>query len=251
LKYRFSQSTNAGFSAQIFMYYFLETGKPEDFCFVRTTDANAAIASLSRFTLLGSDLKPQKFNMWKAPPQVSNLLAGWLPSPSSDPSTRRIRPPRTEPPNLLATLMKDEWIRVSNIPLKPIEKDSSSKVAEAFYQQLHHLDVVGITYPRLHRTHGTCCKILFGNRSDAKTARVLLVNSKFMGKPGKAKMYRGGPEIHKALWDYRRSLPEDVPEEEIQDLLDKRYKEMHLTPADVERLRDYPTPDSAVGLKER
>ncbi|KAJ4994187.1 hypothetical protein SVAN01_00016 [Stagonosporopsis vannaccii] len=240
-------------NAKIFMYYYFETGKPEDFCFVRIADGNdidTVIASLSRFTLLGSDLKPEKFNMWKAPPQSPNLLAGWLPSPSSDLSARIIRPPKTEPPNLLAMLLKENWLQVMGLPAKVVDGEDSSKVAEALYKQFHHLDVLGITRPKLRYKHGVCCKILFGTRSAAKKARALHVEGSFMGKPGKAKIYRGGPQVHKALWDYRQSLPEDFPNEQMNDLLEKRFKQISFSPADIQRWKDYPTSESAIGLKD-
>ena len=253
----FQHSTHVTRSAQILMYYFLETGRSGDFCYLKIADeskVDAAVAALCRYTLLGSELKPQKYDLRMAPTtHVLSLLAGWLPSPTSDPDSRVVRPLITEPPKLLLPLMAEQWVLFTNLPpLDPPIKDACSKVAREFYEKFHQFDVVGITIPRKHhiKFNGWCCKILFGTPTDAKAARKSHEEGSFAGLAGKARIFRGGPNIHKALWDYRQSLPEDTPDHEVGELLDEKYKELlKVKPEDLKRRADYPTPESAVELK--
>ncbi|KAF2625498.1 hypothetical protein BU25DRAFT_114175 [Macroventuria anomochaeta] len=244
--------------AQITMYYFFETGKPLDFCYLKIADKNqvdATIAALSRFTLLGSELKPEKYDTWKLPPlHLPSLLAGWLPSPTSDLKSRVVRPPITTPPKLLSPLMAEQWILFLNLPpVDPAKKDARFEITREFYEKFHQYDVVGITTPREHhrKSNGWSCKILFGNRKDAKAALKSHVKTSFMGRVGRARTFRGGPDIHKSLWDYRRSLPEDTPDSEVGHLLEEKYKGLYkVQDADRQRRIQYPTPESAIGLKK-
>ncbi|KAJ8116832.1 hypothetical protein OPT61_g1827 [Boeremia exigua] len=237
--------------AQISMFYHFETGKPTDSCFLRIADAgkvNAAIAALSQFTLFGCEISPERFNSAKLPPKDPLLLEGWLPSPSSDVSSRLIRPPMTQPPKLLSALLAEQWVAFMNLNLK---KETQSQVAHEFYKSFYPYDVVGITKPKLktHGAKGWTCRILFGNRADAKAARALHLKGRFMGRPGQAKIYRGGPEIHTALLKYQNSLPEDTPSDEVVELLEEKYRQIVSNPEEVQRYKDFPTPESAIGVK--
>lgn len=252
-------------SAKFFMHYHLETARPQGRCYLKVADKNnvdAAIAALSRFTLLGWSLRPQKYGLGKASPAGLHLLyAGWLPSSTSHLTSRIVRPPMTSPPNLLAPLMNEQWIVFKHLEI--LNPDLKSNVAEAqeaaqfdvtrnFYVSFHQYDVVGITAPYKHKgVQGWCCKILFGNRKDAREAANLWRKAYEKKRQGMANVFRGGPDIHKKLWEYRQSLPEDTPKEEVDVLLELKYRELRFVTSDAERLHrlNYPTPESAVGLK--
>ncbi|KAF1926145.1 uncharacterized protein M421DRAFT_225713 [Didymella exigua CBS 183.55] len=253
------------YSAQIFRNYDLETARPQNLCYIKLEDqegVEAAVAALSRFTLLGLSLAPRKFELETAPPAFLHALhTGWLPSPSSDLTSRVVRPPMTAPPNLLAPLANEQWIVVKRLEVlnpdlksknKPAVKAATFDVARNFYTSFHNYDVVGITRPYKHPVQGWCCRILFGIPKDARKAAALWREAYEKKRQGTANVYRGGPDIHKKLVAYQKSLPEDTPAEQIQHLLEIEYRKLRLRRSNTgqQRRLDYPTPESAVGLEE-
>ncbi|KAF9693910.1 hypothetical protein EKO04_008419 [Ascochyta lentis] len=239
------------------MTYMFNTGTSEPYCLVKLANEKeraAAVEALSNFTLFGQDLTVEpydglRFPYWKQP----SLFAGWYPSPSSDAKTRVIRPLITSPPELLAPLMAEQWVHFQNLPrVDPAQKDSAFKIVHEFYKKFHQYDVVGITVPRAHhyKANGWFCRILFGSANEAAAARRAHIKSgKFMGLKAAAKIHRGGPDIHKILWNYRQSLPEDTPTEEISSLLEQKYRDLIIRDRPGYQRTEHPTPESAVGLK--
>ncbi|KAH6639812.1 hypothetical protein C7974DRAFT_410766 [Boeremia exigua] len=241
--------TRAKLDAQINMTYHFRTGKPRDYCFLKFSDANevgAAIFTLSHFTLAGSDLKPARFGNHSALLADPHLLAGWSPSPTSDLSSRVIREPIREPPKLLATILAEQWVSFTRVKDSP---EDPTEIAQAFYKRFHQFDVVGIWLGNSKYKDKCLCKILFGNSADAKAARKMYLEGSSEHRPGYAKIYRAGPDDHQKLIKYRSSLPKDLPAAEVGDLLEEKYRQLHMTPEDVQRWKDYPTPESAVGCK--
>lgn len=235
------------------MYYHFETGEPRDSCYLRIAEKDkldTAIAALSHFTLLGAELKPRRQCIRNFPPPDPPLLDGWLPSHSSNLLSRVIRPPTTMPPKLLSNLIKEQWVFFQNLPM--VARLAPEQAAEAFYQQFYSFDVMGMTAPRKNSNglYGTTCKMLFANPSDARAARKLHQRGTFMGMPGEARIYMGAPEVNKALWDYQLSLPKGTPKEELIEILEAEYKRILARDKDIWRQSNYPTPESAVGVKD-
>lgn len=214
-----------------------------------------AVSVLSRFTLFGMDVNPEKYDPEKFPDwQQPSLFAGWKPSPSSDLKDRVVRPLITSPPLLLRPLMREQWILFQNLP--PVDlnrKESRFEIVHELYKKFHQYDVVGITtiQDNPSKSNGWSCKVQFGSQRQAKEARQSYVEAKkFMGRPARAKTYRSGPNIQKHLWDFRQSLPQDTSDIEVGDLLEKKYRELVRENKKAFQRGDYPTPESAVGLKD-
>lgn len=244
-------------SAKLFMYYSRETGRPANFCFLKIADKNevkSAIESLSRFTLLGVDLKPKHWNV-KGPafdPKADLLVHGWLPSPSAKLEDRIPRGPVTQRPKLLDALLSDQWVMFVRLPPVGLGEGQVTplQVMNALYEKLHQYDVLWVTPPREHPTkvNGWFCRILFGSREEALKAREMKCKEPF--HKISARFFRGGSDIHKALLKYQESLPANLAVEEVGARLDEKYSEIYkLSPAEVERHKKYPFLESAVGLK--
>ena len=244
-------------SAKIFMYYSRETGRPLNFCFLKIAEKNeveSAIKSLSHFTLLGVDLKPELWNFERPDfdPKADRLVHGWLPSPSAKLEDRIPRGPVTQRPNLMKALLSDQWIMLVKLPAVGLGKNEVTplQVMNALYEKLHQYDVLWVTVPQAHSTkfNGWFCRILFGSRAEALKAR----ETKFEKPFDKvfASFWRSGRDIHKALLKYQESLPADLAREEVNARLDEKYSQIYkVSQADVERHKKYPSPESAVGLK--
>jgi hypothetical protein len=244
-------------SAKIFMYYSRETGKPSNFCFLKIadeTEVESAINSLSRFTLLGVDMKPKRWNFEEPifDPKADLLRHGWLPSPSAKLEDRIPRGPVTQRPKLVEALVSDQWIMFVKLPPVGLGQDQVTplQVMNALYEKFHQYDVLWVTPPRAHqgKFNGWFCRILFGSPEDALKAR----KTKFEKPFDKifARTWRSGPDIRKALLKYRESLPADLALEEVGARLDEKYSQLYkVSPAEVERHKKYPLPESVVGLK--
>ena len=240
------------------MSHNLETGNCGGLCLAKLADerqASIAASALSRFTFFGSEFAVQKFDpeffpWWRQP----SLYEGWLPSPSNDLKSRIVRPLGLTPPKLLPALVAEQWVQFQGLPRPdPAQKEARFKIIREFYTKFYHFDVIGITPIREHpnKSNGWYCKILFGSPKEAKIARKSHIEaSTFMSRPAKAKIYRAGPDIHKLLWDYRQSLPEDMPESNISALMEKRFRELVRRNRPTLQRDSHPTPESAVELKK-
>ncbi|KZM22035.1 uncharacterized protein EKO05_0007288 [Ascochyta rabiei] len=239
------------------MFYQFTTGCSVSFCMMKLSDekqATAAIQTLSRFTLFGLGLNPEKYDPEKFPAwRQPSLYAGWKPSPSSDLKSRVFRPPMTASPEILASLIAEKWVQFQDLPpVDPAKKGSYFDILHAFYKKFHQYDVVGITTVRKHENppNGWCCKIQFGSPEEAKAALNSHVEAGvFLGRPAKAKIHRGGPNVHRELWAYRQSLPKDTPLKDVGALLEQKYREVIIEGRPSRQRSKYPTPESAVALK--
>ncbi|KAF3007717.1 hypothetical protein E8E13_009687 [Curvularia kusanoi] len=244
-------------NTELFLYYDLESGKTKDFFVLKIADkdtVNAAVSSLYRFTILGQRIKPQKWDVNKALiPLEQDLLSGWLPSPSAMLKDRIPRSPITEQPKLLQPLLSDQWVKFQKLPpVGPGKEVSLLEVMRAFYEKFYQYDVLGITPPREHATrkNGWYSKILFANPSEAREAREMHLKEPFLGRATHAAIFRGGSNIHKEIWKYRESLPAGLSDAEVATLLEEKYRDIYkVHPAEVQRRKDYPTPESAIELK--
>lgn len=235
------------------MSYDISTGNNRGSCFVKLTNeqpVEAAIAALSHFTFFGQDITPQKYEPEKL--HQPNLSLGWLPSPSSDLETLVKRPPILAPPELLPPLMAEQWVRFENLP--PVRKGTHFEVLREFYAKFHQYDVVGITSLRmnlLNKKRGSHCMIQFGSPQEAKAARDSHLNANtFMDRPVSSKIYRAGPDVLQHLWKYRESLPRETIDDEARALLEEKFKQLSKQGKPKLNRMDYPTPESAIGLKD-
>lgn len=239
------------------MYYEHELGRPLNFCYVRIADedqVDAAIAAISRFTLLGHELTAERYTPEKANPLYQpSLFRGWQPSPTNDLSSRVIRPPTTTPPKLLAPLLAEQWLQILNLPQpNGVSKDEIFQICRELYKRFYQYDVVAISSIRKHHnsSNGWHCKVLFGSPKEMKAARVGYSDDLFMGRVAKAKTYRSGPDVHQKLWECRKSIPEGTSEREVGEVLEEKYKELLYQSRPVFERAKYPTPESAVALKD-
>lgn len=245
------------YSAQIRVFYDLETGANAYFCYLKLADENQAIAAvseLSRFTLFDFEIRPAKYDAEKFPHwQQPSLFAGWKPSPSSDLNDRVVRPLLTTPPPLLAPLLAEQWIKIENLPpIDLLRKETRFEIVHELYKKFHQYDVVGITKIQPgSRIQGWTCKIQFGSPEEAKAARASHVEAKtFMGRTARAKIFRPGPNINKLLWEYRQSIPEGTSESETYVLMEKKYREVMIRDKPILSRSGYPTSESAIRLKK-
>jgi hypothetical protein len=244
-------------SAKIFMYYSRETGKPSNFCFLKIadeTEVESAINSLSRFTLLGVDMKPKRWNFEEPifDPKADLLRHGWLPSPSAKLEDRIPRGPVTQRPKIVEAVVSDQWVMFVKLPPVGPLKDQVTplQVMNALYEKFYQYDVLWVTPPQPHHSkfNGWFCRILFGSPKEAVKARKTKFEIPFHKISGGT--WRGGPDIRKALLKYKESLPADLALEEVGARLNEKYSQLYkISPIEVERLKKYPLPESAVGLK--
>jgi hypothetical protein len=220
-----------------------------------TQDTPSAVRALSGLTFFGWSVKAQIYNPGFFLGQLSpNLYHGWQASPSTVLDARVLQPPKLSPPKVWAIMTADRWVQIYNLP--PVQHDSplreglETQILQELYARFHQYDVLQITKIRKHPVpnRGWTCNILLGTRQQAKAVRALHVSDKFMKRIPEAKTLRLGPDIKSLLDKFRKSLPVETSEEDIEVLLEEKCKELlNRHRPKLQRPREYPTPESTVG----
>lgn len=135
--------------------------------------------------------------------------------------------------------MNEQWVVFKHLeksnPDFKLQTKAARQAAEFnlacnLFASFHHCDVVGITVPYKHPNQGWSCRVLFGNRKDARAAAASWREAYEPKRQGTANIFRGGSDIHMKIWKYRQSLlkdtPKDAPEQGIPELLEKKYREL-------------------------